>query len=284
MTANQLIEFIVIDVEHAGSEVQRSGRTVAPIDRNPMTLQNKQTKFNEKLGLAEVTLARESDFGKNDYTIRCLTHLGNFINAGDHVLGYDVQNANLTELKAKQKQNVPDVIIVKKYYPKRNRAKKRQWKLKTMKKETVDKPKKGDVEKDDEDMERLMQDLEDDPEMRAQVNLYKKDTTSTVKEKKSGDKKSTSGDKKESGSKGKKKKSKSKGKKVKGKQSKKESTSTTVSEEEVDEDDDEDGPPQVPAEELIDELAEQMGTMSTSSSGLKDIRPETGDDEPITFD
>jgi len=123
MSANQLIEFIVIDIEHADTDVQRSGRKVEPKDRNPMALQNKQTKFNDKLGLAEVTLARESDMGSNDHTIRCLTHLGNFINAGDHVLGYDVQNANFPELKDKQRKALPEAIIVKKFYPKKKSCK-----------------------------------------------------------------------------------------------------------------------------------------------------------------
>jgi len=255
MTANQLIEFIVLDIEHAESNVQRSGRTVEPLDRNPMAIQNKQTKFNEKLGLAEVTLARESDLGTNDNTVRCLTHLGNFIKAGDHVLGYDVQNANLTELKDKQRKSLPEIVLVKKYYPKRNRAKKRNWKLKSLKKEPVDKPKKGDAERDQADMERLMEDLEEDPEMRSKVNLYRKEPKKDDKEKKLSSKKS-----------------KKTGKKEKGKEKK---------ETETEEDDDD--IPQVPNEELIDELTEAMGTMNTGSD-LLDIQPqEVSETEPLTF-
>jgi len=262
MTANQLIEFIVIDIERAESDAQRSGRKVEPTDRNPMALQNKQTKFNDRLGLAEVTLARESDLGTNDNTIRCLTHLGNFINAGDHVLGYDVQNANLTELKDKQRKSLPELVIVKKYYPKRNRAKKRQWKLKTLKKEGVDKPKKADVERDQADMERFMQDLEEDPEMRSKINLYH-----------AGDKSSASTKPKKV------KKTQTKGKSEK---ENKERTQSTTSVEEEDHDGD---APQIPTEELIDELADVMGAMSTGkTSELSDVRPDNGDDEPITFD
>jgi len=134
MTASQLIEFIIIDIEHAESDAQRSGKKVEAKDRNPMTLQNKQTKFNDRLGLAEVTLARESDLGTNDNTIRCLTHLGAFLNSGDHVLGYDVQNANLSELKDKQRKSLPEVVIVKKYYPKRNRSKKTTMEIENIKK------------------------------------------------------------------------------------------------------------------------------------------------------
>jgi nonsense-mediated mRNA decay protein 3 len=40
--------------------------------------------------LADVQVARESDFGSNDETFNCVTHLGNLIRPGDIVLGYDL--------------------------------------------------------------------------------------------------------------------------------------------------------------------------------------------------
>jgi len=68
------------------------------------------------------------------------------------------------------------------------------------------------------------------------------------------------------------------------KEKKERSTSTTTMDSEETQDQ-EDGVPQVPNEELIDELAEAMGTMNTgSTSDVVDVRPENGDDEPITFD
>jgi len=176
MTANQMIEFVILDLEQAEVDVIRSGKKAEATDRNPMSLQNKQTKFNEKLGLAEVELARKTDFGVNDRTVRCLTHLGKFLKVGDTVLGYDVGNANLVDLKGKQRQKLPEVVLVKKTYGRKNRAKKRHWKLKTLPKEAPDKPlKKGEIEKQNEDMEIFMQDLEEDPEYRANVNLYRAD-------------------------------------------------------------------------------------------------------------
>jgi len=243
-----------------------------------MALQNKQNKFNEKLGLAEVELAKESDLGRNDTTIRTLTHLGNFLKAGDHVMGYDISHANLVDLKGKLRQTLPEVILVKKFYPKKNRAKKRQWKLKSLAKEAPDKPvKKGEIEKDSADMELFLQDLEEDPEMRANVNLYRSQETAkkkTPKEKKEKKEESTSS------------KSTAKGKQVKGKGKTKleRKESTTTSESEVEDDGE---IPQVPEEELIDELADAMSTMGVkqggTESGLKDIVPDEDDEEPITF-
>jgi len=100
-----------------------------------------------------------------------------------------------------------------------------------------------------------MEDLEEDPEMRSKVNLYRKDgkSSSLSKGQKSGS--------------GKKEKIQSDKEKKKG--------------ETENEDDD---VPQVPNEELIDDLTEAMETMSTGkSSDLLNIGPEEGDDEPITF-
>jgi len=44
----------------------------------------------QKFALADVQLARESDLGKNDEVLSCVTHLGHLIKPGDVVLGYDL--------------------------------------------------------------------------------------------------------------------------------------------------------------------------------------------------
>jgi len=101
------------------------------------------------------------------------------LKVGDVVSGYDLTNANLTDdtmkaLKTKQKRRLPEVILVRKTYARRNRAKNRQWKLRQLKKETSDRPiKKGESEKYNEDMEKFMQDIEEDPELRSNINLYR---------------------------------------------------------------------------------------------------------------
>lgn len=43
---------------------------------------------DRKLRLAEITVARERDFGVNDQQFVCISHLGNLLREGDVVLGY----------------------------------------------------------------------------------------------------------------------------------------------------------------------------------------------------
>lgn len=46
----------------------------------------------------QVEIARVSDFGNNDITYIVNTHLGEFLNYYDHVLGYDLDSMNLPDL------------------------------------------------------------------------------------------------------------------------------------------------------------------------------------------
>jgi len=76
---------------------------------------------SSKHALADVVVARESDFGNSDETFHCTTHLGNILDIGDIVLGYDVASAVLTggdEWSMKNSFNssfsIPDVVLVKK--------------------------------------------------------------------------------------------------------------------------------------------------------------------------
>ncbi len=74
-----------------------------------------------KWQLAEVVVAKESDLGENDTTYTTLTHLGNILQAGDTVLGYDLLHAVLGtrqeySLKNVREADVPDVVLVKKVF------------------------------------------------------------------------------------------------------------------------------------------------------------------------
>ncbi|KAI2497441.1 60S ribosomal export protein [Fragilaria crotonensis] len=76
----------------------------------------------DKYALADVEVARESDFGENDETLRCVTHLGNLLQVGDVVLGYDLTTSVMSggvewsmEHKCLNASFVmPDVVLVKK--------------------------------------------------------------------------------------------------------------------------------------------------------------------------
>lgn len=66
------------------------------------------------------------------------------------------------------KGQAPDVILVKKHYQRKNRARKRNWRLREMRKEPASEaPKRNEVERSQRDYEDFMQELEEDPEMRA---------------------------------------------------------------------------------------------------------------------
>lgn len=158
--ARQLVEFIVLDME------------TTPVQ-------------NGKWRLCEMTVARAADLGHNDTTYFTRTHLGHLLHPGDSVMGYMISGTNFNNenFEAIEASNtygsrVPDVILVKKHYPNRRKNKKRNWKLKHMVKDednflnktpVADK----DKEKNNEDYELFLRDVEDDEEMRQAIALYK---------------------------------------------------------------------------------------------------------------
>lgn len=94
--------------------------------------------------MVRVEIARESEFGVSDRTFIVNTHLGAHINFNDTVLGYDIDQINMQELDdyeadpKKQKHQLPDIVIVKKCFPKiSKRQRQRIWKLKHLDKEMV---------------------------------------------------------------------------------------------------------------------------------------------------
>ena len=57
-----------------------------------------------------------SDFGVNDRTFMARTHLGYILHAGDHVLGYDLTTAQLSDPEldkyTRKGAALPDVVLV----------------------------------------------------------------------------------------------------------------------------------------------------------------------------
>ena len=83
----------------------------------------------------QVEIARKEDFGVNDRTFIVNTHLGEILNFNDTVLGFDLEHANYAEIDEFKKNDntnqLPDIILVKKTFPKyRKKQKNRFWKLK----------------------------------------------------------------------------------------------------------------------------------------------------------
>lgn len=84
------------------------------------------------------------------------THLGEILNFNDTVLGYDMEQANISDIDGYKQLdlNLPDVILVKKTFPKlRKRQKKRFWKLKHFEDADPNMDDGGHIPEEDEDQE-----------------------------------------------------------------------------------------------------------------------------------
>lgn len=155
LTSRQLVEYIVLDVEAVSSQDIGGTRYV----------------------LADAQVARVSDFGKNDTIFSIRTHLGHLLNPGDHALGYDLYAANNNDIELDKYRGLvlPEAILVKKSYEEKRlkkRAKPRTWKLKSLNME-VDDRSRVDQEKTNSEYERFLQDLEENPDLRFNISLYR---------------------------------------------------------------------------------------------------------------
>lgn len=174
LSAKQMVEYVVLDIEKMDSARKEQQHDIT--DHRGFNKQ--KLALNQKLCLAVATVARVSDMGKNDTVFEVKTHLGHMLHAGDTVLGYDLTKANFNDevkLSRKQGANLPPVVLVRKSYPKRNRASRRRFALKTLPKEESDAPpKKSDLLRSEQEMEEFLNEIEEDPEMQGKVNLYRR--------------------------------------------------------------------------------------------------------------
>mmetsp|Transcript_37578 Transcript_37578/g.57568 ORF Transcript_37578/g.57568 Transcript_37578/m.57568 type:complete len:476 (-) Transcript_37578:174-1601(-) len=188
---DRLSEFIVLNIENVDNDNNKSRAVV-------------RNKFRQ----VQVEIARVEDFGVNDRTFIVNTHLGDTLKFNDTVLAYDLTENNLQDIEDFQQKNIysQDIIIVKKTFPKfRHNQKKRLWKLKHLQEKEVQKDEemaddeeideenkeymankkksKGQKKKqkkverkektNDKDYQLFLQDIEEDEEFRAGMNLYK---------------------------------------------------------------------------------------------------------------
>ncbi|XP_020093834.1 60S ribosomal export protein NMD3 [Ananas comosus] len=160
LTSRQLVEYVVLDVEP---------------DDDPDLAADAGSRYQ----LAHAQVARVSDFGRNDNIFTVRTHLGRLLSPGDYALGYDLYAANTNDLDVDGRKGLvlPDAILVKKSYEEQRRRGKQQrpWKLKSL---AVDadagaKSGRGDEEKRSDEYEEFLRDLEENPEMRFNVSLYR---------------------------------------------------------------------------------------------------------------
>lgn len=164
MSVKQATEYTIIDIDNSD---HRKGKYI----------------------LADATVARSSDYGRNDNTTPIRTHLGNLLNPGDLALGFDVANAVYNEglVVGYKRLDIPDVLLFKKTYEKRNRSKRRKWRLQRLNMELDDSlmdpamRRRGGVADPhlmmQQEQEEFMQEIEQDQEMRSTINLFKSKLT-----------------------------------------------------------------------------------------------------------
>ena len=171
-SVTDLIEFLVLDIEPAG-----------PV-RGKYVLADAQICFANN--------NKDNSESDNDGIFHTRTHLGNILQPGDTVLGFFLARANFNDaaFESLDADRIPDVMLVKKTYPNRRKKNKaRNWKLKSIAVEAEDVPGEGadkvhgrgaigrlggrDQQRVERDYELFLRELEEDPELRSSINLYK---------------------------------------------------------------------------------------------------------------
>jgi len=148
---------------------------IEPISENERRSFPGQGQISKRHVLADCWVVKSSELGINDDTVHCRTHLGHLLSPGDTVMGYDLKNSNVNDenLDKMAADKTPDVILVKKIYgEKAMRNRKRKWKLKFLNddlhRETGSVGTTGG-----DDYNDFLADLEEDEDLRANVNVYK---------------------------------------------------------------------------------------------------------------
>ena len=163
--AKQFVEYVVLDIEPVrGAQHGQSGKWL----------------------LADVQVARVSDFGVNDNIMSARTHLGHHLQAGDTALGYDLASLQIVDPeleKYRRGMQLPDVLLVKKSYQEKRRRRRakgvnRVWKLQRLEMVNDDdalgnKAVSREHDRAANDEEAFMQELEEDEELRGNVNFFK---------------------------------------------------------------------------------------------------------------
>ncbi|KAF0683506.1 Aste57867_24458 [Aphanomyces stellatus] len=149
-SAASLVDFIVLDVEL----LERK----APLQ---------QTNEIDQMAIVEV--ARVSDFGVNDTTFHVTTHLGRYLSAGDNVKGYDLGRCNFgTQQLYYLKDDLPDIILVRRVFPKKDPESKKGGKKKKAPRKSLGMGRGGgkdkDMEREEAEYEAFMEEYEAEEE------------------------------------------------------------------------------------------------------------------------
>eukprot|EP00116_Pleurobrachia_bachei_P001461 sb/3461723/ len=161
----QLREFMVMNVEPMRSKEKQYGphstkHVLADVWVLPLNC------------LGNVWVLPLNCLGTDDVEIHTRSHLGGVLQCGDYVLGFDVEHAVVNNPVFDKVKQRPDIILVKKIYPnKMKRNKGRNFKLKRMQRMTS----VSETATENGDYNDFLEDLEEDPDLRKNVNMYKKE-------------------------------------------------------------------------------------------------------------
>ncbi|KRX13912.1 60S ribosomal export protein NMD3 [Trichinella nelsoni] len=128
---------------------------------------------NDKYLAVEALVVRSSELGRLDAKqYYCRTHLGYVLKAGDTVLGFDTVgcNVNNDNFNSLNRDDVADVILVRKIFDRTRRNRRRLWKLKRLEAELME------TDSLDNDYTGFLEDLEEDSVLREKVNIYRDPT------------------------------------------------------------------------------------------------------------
>ncbi|CAO1433429.1 unnamed protein product [Diamesa serratosioi] len=137
-------------------------------DRKPVPGQG---PISQKHVPADIWLVKSSELGISEDYVHTRTHLGHLLKVGDNVLCFDLRDSNINndEYDLLNADVIPDLIVVKKYFGDRNKRRRaRKWKLKHLREDITD----GDTEGEN-DYNEFLDDLEEDPTMRQNINIFK---------------------------------------------------------------------------------------------------------------
>lgn len=150
--------------------------------------QDKKVSFTNSFANIEVRFAhllvrRASD--SQEFT--CITQLGHILKHGDTVLGYDLTALNCEELTNLDNQKyLPDVLIMRKTYPKGERI----WKLRRLEVEegklevkNPSRKQKQAAKEGDKDLQDFYEEIEQNKVIRSKINLYRNEEVITKREK-----------------------------------------------------------------------------------------------------
>lgn len=170
MSSRELAKFVVLSIEPVLKDARPGAKRRGQAGLGA-------AGASGKMRLGECVVARERDLGENDDQFTVITHLGSLLKVGDMVLGYDLRGAHWTNdtdiLDQLQKgMQLPDVILVRKYYETKGE---RDWflnKIEDVVVENANAKSNRETAAEDEDYEHFMQEVEGDRAMRSQLKIY----------------------------------------------------------------------------------------------------------------